>query len=120
MLEDSEREQIEKNIAVLDSLDTAIEGWTSKIDGRQTGFSLYIKFTKKTDVMTSLKFANLMENSAPYSLALARKLVALDDELREAKRTIELISECYEGDLRNGGHIFVPGEVWQRVKAKTD
>lgn len=117
MLSEQERAQIEANVTTLDEIDKAVEGWSTKTNARQTGFSHYIKFTKKVDVMTTLKFANLMDNSLPWALALARKLLKADSELREAKRTIALVAECYDGDLRTGGHIYVPGEVWARVRS---
>jgi hypothetical protein len=104
----------------LTRLTKVIEGWSTKTDARQTGFSHYIKFTKKVDIMVSLKFANLMDNSLPWALALARKLLKADSELREAKRTIALVAECYDGDLRTGGHIYVPSEVWARVRANKE
>lgn len=117
MLDPQDRKQIEKNIAVLDEIDKAVEGWTSKSQARQTGFSLYIKFTKNTDVMTSLKFSNLMDNSLPWALALARRLLGMDDQVRKLQSIVDDVAACYDGDFRDGkgAHVYFPAEVWQRV-----
>lgn len=44
-------------------LDDIHGGWTSKIDARQTGFSLHIKFDKRVDVRTSIAVATAFEQA---------------------------------------------------------
>lgn len=51
-------------VAQLDAQDERCGGWSSKIDARQTGFSLHIKFDKKVDIMQAITVANIFEQSS--------------------------------------------------------
>ena len=77
----TERAGIERTAALLESIDNAIAGWTSKVNARTTGVSIYITFERKTDVMTALEFASVLEQ-CPGMLAGAclRLLAAIDAE----------------------------------------
>ena len=54
-------------LARLDEQERQFGSWTSKIDARQTGFSLHVKFAKKADAMAAIKVAGVFDQ-APVAL----------------------------------------------------
>lgn len=51
----------------LDEQERRFGSWTSKIDARQTGFSLHVKFEKKADATVALRAANVFDQ-APVAI----------------------------------------------------
>lgn len=50
-------------LAQLDGQDDLIGGWSTKVDARQTGFSLHVKFDKKVDAMESIRASAIFAQS---------------------------------------------------------
>jgi hypothetical protein len=66
-------------LAFLLNLDDIHGGWTSKIDARQTGFSLHVKFDKRVDVGTTITVANAFEQgTVKLCQVVARVLGQID------------------------------------------
>jgi hypothetical protein len=75
----AEQKVLREMLDSLLGLDDIHGGWTSKIDARQTGFSLHVKFDKKVDVGTSISVANAFEQSTTkLCQVVARVLGQLD------------------------------------------
>jgi hypothetical protein len=49
------------------ALDDITGGWTSKVEGRQSGFSLHVKFDRKSSVEETLQAAQVFDQ-APIKL----------------------------------------------------
>ena len=63
------------------SLDDIHGGWETKIDARQTGFSLHVKFDKRVDVQTAIRVATIFDQgSVKLCQIVARVLDQLDGE----------------------------------------
>ena len=70
-----ERAALREIVAQLDSLDETTGGWTAKLDARQTGFSLHIRFDKKVDIMKSLEAAAVFEHGPEKLCQIVNRIV---------------------------------------------
>lgn len=62
----------------IEALEAATGGYSTKVNARKTGVSLYVRYQRETDVMTSLSFANHMQYGPGYLLTACRTLLAAD------------------------------------------
>lgn len=46
------------------SLDDLTGGWTTKVDVRQTGFSLHVKFDNKVGIDTSIRMSEVFDQAS--------------------------------------------------------
>lgn len=60
---ESEITSLRDFLAKLDEQETQFGSWTSKIDARQTGFSLHIKFANKGDAVAAMRVAGVFDQA---------------------------------------------------------
>lgn len=60
--------------------DRVMGGYTTKVDARQGGFSMHVKFDKRTNVLTTVEIATVFEQSGERLCHVARKLLDLPDD----------------------------------------
>lgn len=80
MIDDTAEVNVRASLEKLKNIDEATGGWTVKTDARQTGCSMHIKFDNKTDVLTTLQFANMLQ-LAPGMLANALRLLLGEEQI---------------------------------------
>lgn len=83
---DSEVAVLRDIIATLEHQDSLIGGWSTKIDARQTGFSLHIKFDKKVGVQDAIAIANVFDNGTLKLYQIIHRVLGqIDAAKAEAK-----------------------------------
>lgn len=70
-----EQAALREIVAQLDGLDSATGGWTTKLEARQTGFSLHIRFDKKVGIEQSLAAAAVFENGPEKLCQIVSRVV---------------------------------------------
>jgi hypothetical protein len=79
-----EQETLRTILQQLEGLDDLIGGWTSKVDARQTGFSLHVKFDKKVSVQDTLTVAAVFENASMKLVQVVGRVVGQLDAAHPA------------------------------------
>lgn len=75
-LSQKEREFCETLIEICSELDERTgDGWSAKVDARQRGFSLHVRFNEKADVETALSLSNLFQQAPCYAATLCERLL---------------------------------------------
>jgi hypothetical protein len=89
-LSESEREQTIKNLAHLERLGDLVGGWGVKsMQCRQGGFTMTMTFDRKVDVFEAQEFVEMMEQSPALLAPILRRLLELNDNLKEATAALK-------------------------------
>jgi hypothetical protein len=96
MLTEAERAKVEENLAFVEGLGDSVGGWVFKsTQARQGGFTTTAVFDNKVDVLTTTtEFVSMMEKCPSLYALTLRRLLKLDDEMREV---VGLLDEVDRG-----------------------
>lgn len=75
-----EPEMLRRNKDTILDIDTAIGGFTTKADLRQTGMSVHFKFDNRVSIDTTAKFLGIVEQ-APGMLVNALRLLLGEEQV---------------------------------------
>lgn len=80
------RENIQGVIDTLKSLGNQVGEWSHKVEAREQGVSIHIRFDNKTDVWTTARWADILQQCPGKLINACERLLKADELLRECMK----------------------------------
>lgn len=85
---DGEWDSIRQIVQQLDGVDEITGGFSTKVDARQTGFTIHVRFENRTDVMSTITVAEVFEGAGPKLAQILHRLLAQHDAANESQQPV--------------------------------